>query len=808
MPADGPVALVVRAQVLASLAYAEAEQGRVDLGLRLLEQAGELVATGGDPEIRGLLHLQRGSILVRQGQSMAAIADLDEAVRLFAGNPEYECRALLNRSALHLYSGNANGARADLRRCTAIATSHRLPALNAKARTNLSYLSYLTGDLPAALRDSDAALSDPALRTSPFRAIFLGGRAEALRAAGLTREADADLAEAIEILRKAKLTHDLAEAQLARAEVALLDGRPDIARRVAGQARRGFLRRGNETRAQLAELLVLQARLRQGQRMADVAGAAGQLSERLAAAGLEEDGRVAALVAARALLATRRLAEAAAFMELASRLRPADRIGTRLLTRLVRAELAGARGDRRTRSAQLRGGLVELHRYQSRFGSLDLQTASVVHGRELAELGLADALAGGRPAEVFAWAERSRALAARLPPVRPPQDAAGADLLAQLRGVRSMLRASELAGRPDPELRRRRLTLERQIRQRAWFAAGPGEVRPDRPASLAAARAALAEQSGCLIAYLSVRGDLHALVVTARAARVIRLGPLAPLRGVLHRVRADLDVLALSMVPVPVREVVRKSLHNGLRRLDDGLWRPITGLTGNGPVVVVPTSPLGAVPWTALPGPTGRPVVVVPSVTWWLTARAHAGDRVGGRPVFAVGPGVQRGESEVRSAATVWPGATVLTGSEATSTAVLAAAAGSPLLHVAAHGVHEPDNPLFSAIELADGPLFGYDLPAPAQLPTHVVLSACDLGLAEVRPGDEALGMTSALLRGGVVSTVAGVARVGDEVANPVMVAHHRAQAAGRSPAAALAEALTTAGTKEPVPLVCFGAGW
>ena len=794
--------------MLASLAYFEVEQGRVDRGVGLLGLAFELAATVADPGISGLVHLQRGSILVRQGHTTAALADLDEAVRLFADNVEYECRALLNRSALHLYSGSVAAARADLRRCTSIATAHGLLELNAKARINLSYLSYLTGDLPTALRDSDAALNDQALRSSPFRAIFLGGRAEALRAAGLTREADSDLAEAIEILRKARLTHDLAEAQLARAEVALLEGRLEIARRVAGQAKNGFVRRGNDTRAQLAELLVLQAKLRQGRRLADVAGAAGRLSERLGSAGLEEDGRVAALVAARAFIATGRFDEAGAFAELASRLRSGDRIGTRLLTRLVRAELAAARGDRRARSAELRGGLVDLQRYQSRFGSLDLQTASVVHGRELAELGLADAIVDGRPAEVFAWAERSRALAARLPPVRPPDDPDAAALLAQLRGVRSAQRSAELTGRPDPELRRRRAALEKQIRQRAWFAPGQGEVESDRPASLSTAREALAEQSGCLVAYLSVRDELHALVVTARAAQVVPLGQLGPLRTALHRVRADLDVLALSQVPEQVRAVVRKSLGNGLRRLDDGLWRPIAGRTGSGPVVVVPTSSLGTVPWTAMPGPLGRPVVVVPSATWWLTARAHAADRAGGSPVFAVGPGVQRGESEVRSAATAWPGAIVLTGSDATSTAVLHAAAGSPLLHVAAHGVHEPDNPLFSAIELADGPLFGYDLPAPAKLPTHVVLSACELGLAEVRPGDEALGMTSALLRGGVVSTVAGVARVGDDIAYPVMVAHHRAQAAGNPPAAALATALAVANTQEPVPLVCFGAGW
>jgi CHAT domain-containing protein/tetratricopeptide repeat protein len=795
-----------RARLLASLAYFEVEQGRVDLGEELLAQARRLVSPNADADTQALMHLQRGSILVLRGQMDVAVAELDEALRLFE-DPDYTCMTLLNRGALYIYAGELRAAGSDLQRCITIATERRLDALRVKAAFNLGYLAYLGGDLPAALRHIDLVLNEPLLVAHPsWRSIGMGGRAVVLRAAGLTREADADLGEVIENLRKAHLTHDLAEAQLARADVALLDGRLEAARRFAAQAGSQFRRRGNHLRAQIADLLVLQAKLRKGRRLSDVAGAAGRLAEQLHAAGLAEDARMASLVASRALIAMRRFDEAAEFAKLAGRLRPGDRISTRLLTRLVRAELAGGRGDRRARSAELRGGLVDLHRYQSRFGSLDLQAASVVHGHELAELGLADALAGGRPGEVFAWAERSKALAARLPPVRPPDDPGAAELLAQLRGVRFRLRSAELAGRPDPELRRRRAVLEKQIRQRAWFVAGPSEF--ERPVALDTVRAALAEQSGCLVAYLSIGGDLHALVVTAGSARVVGLGPLAPLRSTLHRVRADLDVLALSFVPAPVREVVRRSLGHGLRRLDSGLWRPLAGLTGAGPVVVVPTSPLGAVPWTALPGPIGRPVVVVPSATWWVAARARFGERSGGRPVFAVGPGVQRGESEVRAAAIEWPTATVLTGSDATSSAVLGAAAGSPLLHVAAHGVHEPDNPLFSAIELADGPLFGYDLPAPSRLPTHVVLSACELGLAEVRPGDEALGMTSALLRGGVVSAVAGVARVGDEIANPVMIAHHRAQAAGRTPAAALAEALAVADAEEPVPLVCFGAGW
>ncbi|HEY0637500.1 MAG TPA: CHAT domain-containing protein, partial [Pseudonocardiaceae bacterium] len=409
--------------------------------------------------------------------------------------------------------------------------------------------------------------------------------------------------------------------------------------------------------------------------------------------------------------------------------------------------------------------------------------------------------------------------------------------------------------------------------------AGPADV--ERPVSLAAARSALG--GGCLLAFLAVAGRLHVLVVRGRGATLLPLGPLSAVAAVLQRVRADLDAAALAVVPPPMRAVVLRSLAGGLGRLDEALWRPAASLAGDGPVLVVPTAALGAVPWTLLPGLRGRPVTVAPSATSWLAARERP--PAPGPPVFAVGPGVPRGETEVRAAAAAWsthPAAPppavgvpvdratgvsvgpatgvsvdratgmsagpaagvsvgsatglsvgpatgvsvgpsagpeaggrgrdsdvpVLTGAAATGGAVLAAAARARLLHVAAHGVHDADNPLFSSLQLADGPLFGYDLPRAAALPSHVVLSACDLGLAEVRPGDEALGMTSALLHGGVASVVAGVARVGDEVAATAMVAYHHELAAGHTPAVALAAALAGLDPDHPAPLVTFGAGW
>jgi CHAT domain-containing protein len=160
----------------------------------------------------------------------------------------------------------------------------------------------------------------------------------------------------------------------------------------------------------------------------------------------------------------------------------------------------------------------------------------------------------------------------------------------------------------------------------------------------------------------------------------------------------------------------------------------------------------------------------------------------------------------VTGVAQQWPGCETLTGGAATGETFLSAINGAQLVHVAAHGRHERESPLFSSISLVDGPVVGYDLDRIARPPQQVVLSACELGQATVRPGDEALGLTRALLHSGTSTIISGVAKVSDEGAAELMVDYHRRLAAGSAPAYALADALQAA--PEPMPFACFGAGW
>jgi CHAT domain-containing protein len=252
--------------------------------------------------------------------------------------------------------------------------------------------------------------------------------------------------------------------------------------------------------------------------------------------------------------------------------------------------------------------------------------------------------------------------------------------------------------------------------------------------------------------------------------------------------------------------VVRGSLDAGLARLDALLLEPL-GL-GAEPVALSCSGPLTVLPWSLLPSRSGRPTVVVPSAATWLQGRTRTRP---GRPRAAAlaGPGLHESEKEARAVAATWPGAALLPDEEATTAAARSALARSDVLHVAAHGVHRQDSPLFSALRLADGPLYAYELDPADGAAGCVTLSACEAGLATLRPGDEGLGLTHVLLHLGVGSVVSGVARVRDDVAATTMQRVHEEMAAGADSASALATAVA-AGRDGPVPapFVAFGAAW
>ena len=258
--------------------------------------------------------------------------------------------------------------------------------------------------------------------------------------------------------------------------------------------------------------------------------------------------------------------------------------------------------------------------------------------------------------------------------------------------------------------------------------------------------------------------------------------------------------------------------HAG-RELDRRLLAPLAGDIGSRPLVLVPPAELHTLPWSVLPSCARRPVTVAPSAAlWWRAAgdgppraAARAGDD-GARVVLVAGPGLPQAGAEVAALARCYPGAIRLTGRRATAEAVAAALDGADLAHVAAHGRFRADNPLFSSLLLADGPLTVNDLESLRRAPRRLVLSACESGVSAVRAGDELMGLAAALFSLGTRTLVGAVILVPDDATRRLMVAFHRRLRDGAAPADALAAVAGAsgtgpAGTAASAGFVCFGAG-
>src|SRR5262249_20189476 len=158
--------------------------------------------------------------------------------------------------------------------------------------------------------------------------------------------------------------------------------------------------------------------------------------------------------------------------------------------------------------------------------------------------------------------------------------------------------------------------------------------------------------------------------------------------------------------------------------------------------------------------------------------------------------------------------ACVLNGNGAPAEEALRAIDAADLAHIVAHGDFRADNPQFSALRLADGPLTVYDLERLRRAPRRLILSACDSAKTAVLAGDELLGLAPTFLSLGGEAMVASVVLVPDAETRPLMINLHRALRARRPCATALANAQATprsSAASRPIAaaaaFICIGAG-
>ena len=772
--------------VQATLGVALAWAGRSQQGLAVLNRAVE--ASRGD--LAGRVLMRRASVLAALGRFREAHQDLGRALPYLrrAGDTVWEARSLTLRAEVFLGLGLPGRAGADFARAEELFATNGQELEYAYARHNRGLAALSRGDLPGALTYfGEAEKNYNALGANvPELAI---DRCSALLAAGLAadaaRETDAALGRTP---REGGIAYKTAELLFAAATAALADSNTADAQERARHARRLFRAQGRAVWEARANGVIAEARYAAGERSVSLFRFAERAASHLDTFGTDEALR-AHLLAGRLALSRGRVIEADRHLDRVARSRRRRPPLTRSVAWLARALQAEAHGSSRGTLAACAGGLGALQEHQLTLGATELRAYGTAHGAELAMLAQHEALRRGDGRRLLFWSERWRAttLTARSTPLRHDRELAAE--LSALRHVTRLLAVSEMPapgrsapGRSAPgrsALERERRRLEAAVQARTRRASGSG-VREAGELDFGALYAELGDRT--LIELVEVDGALHVITVAGRRVRLYTVG------------RVPVDEVRLS------RFTLRRLAHGRLYPGDDAvlahqganleasLLGPAAAEIGDRPVVVVPPSRLQAVPWTLMPSLRHQAVTVAPSALAWL--RGHRKRPPAHRRVALVaGPRLATGGAEVERLLARYPDAVLLGRGSATAERVLAALDGAWLAHIAAHGTFRADNPLFSFIQLDDGPLTVHDFERLGRAPYRLVLSSCDSGTAAPVGADELLGLVGSLMPLGAAGIVASIVPVNDPAAVPLMLALHDALEKG----AALPEALLAA---------------
>jgi tetratricopeptide (TPR) repeat protein len=750
--------------------------------------------------------MQRALILRRVGRDDDALAGYEQALTEFRrhGDAAWEGRVLINRGILRGYRGELALARGDLKEAEQIFRRLGLATVLAQTQHNLGFLAAQAGDVTGALDYYDQAQDQ--LSYVGAAAVTELDRAELLLSARLLPEARTAVTRAISAARAGQFSSLLGQAQLMSARIELVSGAAAQARVIAGRARSTFIRQGRPTWAVLARRTEVAARIAAGGGDRRAVRALEQAGDELAAAAWLPrawdswiDAAHLAVGLGDTLTATRCLDKAAAA-------RSSGPAPLRARAWHGAALVALQTGHVTLAKRRAAAGYREIETHQASLGATELGILVGFEGVEIAALRLRLSLREGDPRGALRWLQRVRSAALRLPPARPSDDPVVMASLAELRAITSEIASTAIDSPRLQRLLRRQRTIEAEVRERSWRVSGPaaGTLAP-QPA-LAELSAALGDRA--LVELFALDHRLHALVLVDSRVHYRPLCAVDTATGELAALRFAIRRNLVYARDHAASERAARSIAYAASELDRLLLGELAQLITDRELVLAPTGALHALPWAMLASCRVRPVSVSPSSwQWWQAHQLPAAD---GEVVLISGPAPAHAGAEVAALHRQFPDARALTGADATVAGALAALDGASWGHLACHGTFRADNPLFSHLSLADGPLTVADLSALRRPPSLLMLSSCDSGLSAVHPGDELQGLAASLLGLRTRTVIASLGPVDDETTLALTTDLYTRLRAGSPPAAALAAAQAAAPPEHAVSsanFVCMGAG-
>lgn len=249
------------------------------------------------------------------------------------------------------------------------------------------------------------------------------------------------------------------------------------------------------------------------------------------------------------------------------------------------------------------------------------------------------------------------------------------------------------------------------------------------------------------------------------------------------------------------------STNDTLHQLYTLLIQPISEQLACKNLIIIPHGLLHYVPFHALFDGSNylletKTISYAPSATILYRMITQTDNRGLGSPLIIglADESIPFAQNEAESIAHLFEDARLYLGEQATIENMFAQLPQSGLLHLSTHATFRTDNPMFSALKMADGWLSVNDLYQIADMPPLVTLSACETGRYQVATGDELLGLSRGLLASGARSIVVSLWMVEDKVTASLMTHFYAALQKGESIHSALRAAQLAIKAENPHP--------
>lgn len=821
-------AAITRSGAIQTLIYL----GRYDDALAWAAAARRVFERHGDALRVARLDTNVGNILYRRDDFAAALDYYTRALAGFRdlGEPQDFAIALRNLAVCHISLHDFPRAIAAYEQARAWCESKGLAGLIAKLDYNIAYLFYQRGEYARALELYQLARQRSVSTGDRYHAALCDlDQAELYLEINLVREGLILARRAEGGFATLRVRYERAKAMVNVAVAEHLLGHPRRAERRFRRARRLFRAEKNVIWLALVDLYralnLEHDQPRAARRLADAA------RSRFSRVDLVTKQTLSELLLARLRLREGRVAKARE-LALAARHR-VERVGLPSLAyqaAFTLGVIADAEGDRDAAYQAYRMAHERLEQLRGGIGHDELKIAFLKDKREVFERLVASSIERDldRPDETFAWIEqgKSRALADRLaaqahalplPVTSPPE------LLARWRGLREELRwcsreVERLEARHEPGdwsriegLRREAQRCEGELVR--LFQEFPGSA--DEFLSLQTAEAvplAIVQQSlppdELLIEFYQARGRIYAVAITSSTVDVVDLASVAEVHSHVQYLRLQFSKFGLG---TPYLERHAASLCRAARFHLEALYRALMDplrkqVNEAAHLIVVPDGQLHGVPFHALWDGSRyvmdrHSISYAPSATVLHYCRQKAQSGRAGAVVLGVtDPGAPEIASEVKAVAGALPDARLWIGDEATTERLRNEARDARFVHVATHGRFRSDNPLFSAIRLADQELTLLDLYQLQLRAELVTLSGCATGASVVREGDELIGLTRGLLFAGAHAVMVSLWDVHDASTAVFMSEFYGRIGRGQEKRTAVTEAMRVVRAQWPHP--------